>query len=307
MRRPGGLSGDGLTGMRAALARLLSLYLLAGCTYGPPAYRGNIESAALLGDGRVAIGYSQLVSRQPTGINAFPDGGRQKILHDQFLVALVDRNGSTREIARYDNPALPGAGSIHVAAYGPDPGHIYVRLGGQLDTDLPLRRARDTHRIDLDGREAAKFDLGSELARQGRELGAKGFGSEQVVDSGGTIVAGATRDGVRELWRRDPGGRWALLDRFEKNASLVGDDLVYLLGDYQLARNWRSGAVRKLVYFNPATQESEVFNRNDPAHPTGDYRPTKSASVGSDGTIEIRSDNHLIASIKPDRSVLDRR
>jgi len=296
-----------LTLVQRAVLKLLCLLMLAGCTYGPPVYRGDIENVALLGDGRVAIGYSQSVSRRPTGLAAWPDGGRSLILHDQFLVALVDPAGRTGEIARYENEALPGSGAIRVNWFEADPDHLYVTLSGQLSTDLPLRRLNQTRRIDLNGREIARFDMHRELAARGRDFGAKHAGV-RLVDARGTIFAGATRNGIREMWRRDANGTWTLFARFDDNPSFVGDDFVYRLGDYIFARNWSSGEVRKLVYFNPSTHQSETIDPGEPALAHSDYEPTISASAGSGRKeIHIMRDNDRIASITSDARVLDRR
>lgn len=83
-----------MTILRGAVIKLVGVLILGGCTYGPPVYHGEMKDAALLGDGRVAIAYSQVVSRHPTGIAAFLDGGTAQILHNQLLLALVDRDGA---------------------------------------------------------------------------------------------------------------------------------------------------------------------------------------------------------------------
>jgi hypothetical protein len=297
-----------LTLVRMAAIELLAVLMLAGCGYGPPVYQGKIDSAALLGDGRVAIGYSQLVWRPPTGLATFPDGGSAQILHNEALVALVDPDGRTREIARYENDMLLGKGGIRIDWFEADPGHLYVTRSGQLTSSLPLRWLHEIHRIDLDGREIARLDLPGELAAQGRVFGAKGVGT-QVVDARGTMLVGATREGVRELWRRDPDRKWTLLDRFDGSVRIVGDDFVYQLGDHLLARNWLTGDVRKLMHYNPSTKQSEVLIPGDTALlPDPVYQPTLRAHVRSSGKrIQIMRDNDPIASIEPDDKVLDRR
>ncbi len=105
------------------------------------------------------------------------------------------------------------------------------------------------------------------------------------------------------------GGKWALLDRFDGRADIVGNDFVYQLGNYLLARNWRSGDVRKLIYFNPSTQQSEVLVPGDPALVRNQvYQPTIMARPGhNEKEIHVMRDNERVASIKPDHSVLDRR
>lgn len=294
--------------VRAAAFNLLAALMLAGCTYGPPVYEGKMDSVALMGDGRVAVGYSQMVTRRPTGLAAWPDGGAAKVQHNQVLVALVNSDGRTREIARYDNDDLIGKGSIQVSWYEADPGHLYVGRGGQLTTSLPVARLSETYRIDLNGRESARFDLRRELGDQGRDVGAKGFGGE-VVDANGTMLVGATRGDIRELWRRNSDGSWNLLDQFDHYAEIIGSDLVYQLGDDGLARNWRTGEVRKVWRFNRSTMQSEVLLPRDPTLPRNSaYQPTTDASIGgTDNTIKIMRDNTRIAVIEPDFEVLDRR
>ncbi len=113
---------------------------------------------------------------------------------------------------------------------------------------------------------------------------------------------------IREIWRRDENGTWTTPRPSDGNANLVGDDFVYRLGDYLLARNWFSGDVRKLIYFNPSTQQSEAFDLGDPALAHSDHEPTISARASSGRKeIYIKRDNDRIASITPDVRVLDRR
>ena len=294
--------------LRVVSIKLLAVFVLVGCTYEPPVYKGELDSAALLGDGRVAISYSQRVTRRPTGLAEWPDGGISLVQHDQILVALVDPDGSTREIARYDNKKLKGQSYIQLRWFEADPGHLYVERSGQVTGLLPGRRLSDTYRIDLNGREIDRFDLRRELDAQDRDLGAKGFGIH-VVDANGTMLVGATRGDIRELWRRDPDGSWNLLDQFDHSATIIGSDLVYQLGDDGLARNWRTGNVRKVWRFNRSTMQSEVLLPGDPALPRNStYQPALKASAGGgDKTIKILRDNTRIAVIEPHFEVLDRR
>lgn len=296
--------------LRVAPIKLLAVFVLAGCTYGPPIYKGDLESAALLSDGRVAVGYSQMVTRRPTGLAAWPDGGAAKVQHNQVLVALVNRDGTTREIARYDHDELTGKGSIHIQVrwFEADPGHLYVERSGQLTTSWPIVRLSDTYRIDLNGQEIARFDLRRELDAQGRDFGAKGFGTA-VVDANGTMLVGATRGDIREVWRRAPDGSWNLLGQFDHSATIIGNDLVYQLGDDGLARNWRTGDVRTVWRFNRSTMQSEVLLPGDPTLPRNTaYQPKLTASIGgTDNTIKIMRDNTRISVIQPDFEVLDRR
>ncbi len=298
----------GLTLVRSAAAKLLAVLLLAGCSFGPPVYEGKIDSAVLLGDGRIALGYSQLVWRNPEGLAAFPDGGRAQIIHNQVLVALVDSDGRTREIARYNNAALLGKGHIRIDWFEADPLHLYGTLSGQLTSLLPARRLGDTVRINLNGQELARFDLSRELAAQGRNFGAKGVGT-RVVDADGTMLVGATHDKVRELWRRDPNGKWTLLDSFDTNVEIIDSDFVYKRGNYLFAQNWMTGEARELLYFNPSTQQSEILMPGDKALlRNNEYRPKRWVQFRSTSAdIQIMRDNVPIASIKPDDQVLDRR
>ena len=287
---------------------LLLAFGLFGCTYGPPEYRGRLGNVALLNDGRVAITYSQSISRRPTGLSTFPDGGASKILYERMLVALVDRNGSTREIARFENKALAGSGSIWVNWEEADPHHLYVTLGGQVTTRNPLRWRRDTVRMDLAGRKLATFDLKRELKRQGRDFGAKLFGGEQVVDADGTMLVGATRGDAQEVWRRDPDGRWSMLDEVENSVSVVGPDLVYLRRTEQFARNWRTGEVRRIAYFDPQLRQRVEPDRTDPALQPPPIKPRIKTFVSDDGhSVRISRDNVQVAQIWPDLTVLDRR
>jgi hypothetical protein len=287
------------------LAPLLTLALTC-CTYGPPVYHGKIQSIALMEDGGAAISYLQLVSRQPTGLSTFPDGGATKIDYEKLLVARVDRDGRTREIARFDNEALPGLGYIHVVWASSDPDHLYLRFAGQLSTRLPIRSLSKSIRMTLNGRRVAEFDLAGELAQQGREFGAAMFGGDRIMDARGTMLVGATRGQKKEVWRRDPEGSWTLLDWFDLGAEIVGDDLVYFHGTDQLARNWRTGAVRRIAHFNKETGRREEPNRFDPVLRPRPLTDQIQAFVSDDGhSIEISRNNMRVRVIHPDLGVLD--
>ncbi len=277
--------------MPARTALMLLCVLLAGCTYEPPVYRGQIESTALLGDGRVAIVYSQNVTRAPTGFAAFPDGGRALVLHDERLIALVDPDGSTRELMRLQDSRLVG-----VTWHEADPHHLYVTRGSPVDS-------LELFRLSLGGRELARFDLSRELAEHGRDPS-----YPLVVDAHGTLVIRALRNRTPEVWRRDPDGTWTFLDELDKHFQTVGDDVVYLKGGATLARNFRTGKVRRLSYFDPSTQRSVTPNPADPALARSDYEPPVNAGRSNDrkGIIILRL-NERIASISPDQRILDRR
>lgn len=273
---------------RAALT-LLCVWL-AGCTYEPPVYRGKIESTALLGDGRVAIVYSQYVTRAPTGFAAFPDGGRALVLHDERLVALVDPDGSTRELMRVQDSRLVG-----VTWHEADPHHLYVTRGSPVDS-------LEIFRLSLRGREVARFNLSRELAEHGRDPSCR-----LVVDAHGTLLFRTLRNGTPEVWRRDPDGTWTFLDELDDHFQVVGEDVVYLLGSAILARNFRTGKVRTLSYFDPRTQRSVTPDRGDPALARSGYQPTMSAGSNDRKEITIWRDHERIGSISPDLRILDRR
>lgn len=299
--------------MRATARAVLSAAAIAvaACTYGPPAYHGKIDSAAVLDDGRVALSYSQMVARPPTGIATFPDGGISRVLYDRFVIALVDPDGRTRELARFANTALPGNGNVHVAWYTEDPQHVYVTRSGQLTTSTPLRWLHQTVRMDLNGHSGPSFDIVRELKQRGRAFGAKDFGGDRPIDSDGDMLVGATHGADQEIWLRSARGAWRQLARFDRDASIVGDDIVYTQGDYQYALNWRTSRLRPIVHFNRSTQQSEIIDRDDPAlrklRNPDIARPAQAFVSDDRHGVRINRENRFEREVRPDLTVLDRR
>lgn len=161
--------------------------------------------------------------------------------------------------------------------------------------------------MDFDGRTVSRFDLPAELASLGRDFGAKMFGGERAMDEAGTLLVGATRAGRREVWRRDPDGRWTMLDWFDENGpDVVGDDLVYFQGVDQYARNWRTGERRKIAWFDRSSGRRVEPNPADPALRHADAKPVAKA-VATGETITITMGGKTTATIYPNLMVLDRR
>lgn len=106
--------------------------LISGCTYGPVEERAVIAQVLRLGDSFQAIAVVQHdVFRRPTGLSAFPDGGRWRYLERRGIEYLIQ--GDTREIrelASQDAPdALWESFAAHVAGLDGDT-VAYLRLTG---------------------------------------------------------------------------------------------------------------------------------------------------------------------------------
>jgi hypothetical protein len=292
--------------MRAALA-LCALPI--GCTYGPPRYQGEIQHAALIGDGRVAIGYHQSITRPPTGISTFPDGGAPLTLRDVLLLATVDPDGRTREIFRTANKALPGTGSISVAWHEQDPGHLYYTIAGQRSRQPYV--FSDHFRMNLaDGRSAPDADLPTELGRLGRSYPAKDFGGERFLGPDGSRLVGAMHGVDKEIWLRDGAGALRLLDRFDQFEDRFGDELVYIKGELMLVRNWRTGAVRPVIRWNPSRSlqvwraegdpildklKHSVLKPNDQVWPSADRKG-----------VVVQRGNRAVRELRLDPKIVDR-
>lgn len=136
----------GMSGARAnrRAAGLLALVLLGACTYGPEEERRTVEQVLRLGDGYEAVVVVRLDRfRPPTGLTAFPDGGKTKMLERRarlYVVDAVDR--TVRVLAELSAPddvweaydvhirALAGDSVAYVASTGcPKGGECHPALG----------------------------------------------------------------------------------------------------------------------------------------------------------------------------------
>lgn len=289
---------------------LLSLgALLIGCTYGPRQYRGEIQHAALIGDGRVAIGYHQSITRPPTGISTFPDGGSPLTLRDVLLLVVVDPDGMTRELLRTPNEGLPGTGSISAAWHEEDPGHLYFTIAGQRSRK-PYFFARHFRMNLANGRSATDADISAELARLGRSYPVKDFGGERFLGPDGSRLVGATRGPDKEIWLRDGAGALRMLDRFDQFEDRFGDDIVYIKDDRMLVRDWRTGAVRPVIRWDASRSRQVWRAEGDPIlfklkHPL--LKPNEQVWPSADRkSVVVQRDNRAVREIRLDPKIVDR-
>lgn len=107
------------------------LVLLAGCTYGPPEERAYIENVAIRpGSYQFAVAVLYTRFRPPTGISAFPDGGKPRYLEKSAAVYLVDAStDEIVEIARLQAPEqLQSSFGVHLVGW--KGARLYVQLSG---------------------------------------------------------------------------------------------------------------------------------------------------------------------------------
>ncbi|MDH3423149.1 MAG: hypothetical protein OEN00_09150 [Gemmatimonadota bacterium] len=106
--------------------------LVSGCTYGPVEERAVIAQLLRLGESYQAIAVVQHdVFQRPTGLSAFPDGGRWRYLERRGIEYLVDSESrEIRELASQDAPdELWESFAVHVAGLDGDT-VAYLRLTG---------------------------------------------------------------------------------------------------------------------------------------------------------------------------------
>jgi len=154
---------------------------LSACTWGPEEERARIEQILALGESGLAlvtVRYDRF--RTPTGLSAFPDGGKARMLRRRGLQYLVDGpEGTVRSFLERDAPEeLWESFSMRVVALDGD-SVAYVQLsgcprGGECWGDL---QDRSLLRVSVEGSVTAVDDVpegaglpGTMLARRPGEL-----------------------------------------------------------------------------------------------------------------------------------------
>lgn len=175
--------------MPVVLVLVLVLALVVACTYGPPEDRLAVQNVAVKPDGsRVAVVVLFERRRMATGLAAFPDGGRPKMLEqraDVYVLSLPARTVLSRN-------AFPAPDehfhSFRPWASGWEGDTLFVRLSGcPRSADASCHgslRQVSTFAIDPDGR--ARSDDG---ARTPTLL-------NTLSDGASYLSVGTERDGV---------------------------------------------------------------------------------------------------------------
>jgi hypothetical protein len=110
--------------------------LVASCTYGPAKGQAMITNVAVRpGTRQFAVAVRVHVFRPPTGLSAFPDGGKPKTFEEYGLFYLCDAERRTaRLLGRVDRPGELIANAEPWIA-GWDEETLVVRFSGQSGTD----------------------------------------------------------------------------------------------------------------------------------------------------------------------------
>jgi len=148
-----------------------SLIGLSACTYGPEESTAHITNVATRpGTHDLAFGVDFRRIRQPTGINAFPNGGIPRVLEREARIYLcrVDE-GVMRELAAVaDYDGIPSSAGVWIAGW--KGGDLYFRLfgyerdaSGGNDLDKPVS---SFYRVSDDGVLARVSELPEDLAIQ---------------------------------------------------------------------------------------------------------------------------------------------
>jgi hypothetical protein len=110
-----------------------SLVLLAiGCTYGPIEERATVDQIVRLGDSYQAIAViKHVVFQRPTGLSAFPDGGRWRLHEQRAREFLLDAEAcSALPLASQEAPdSLWQSFDAHIVGVEGDSA-VYVKLTG---------------------------------------------------------------------------------------------------------------------------------------------------------------------------------
>lgn len=242
---------------------LLAAWALGACAYGAPVDQSAIDSAVALPDGSVAVTFRQIVYRPAAGLAAYPDGGIPSYLRDSEVVGVLANGRPGRILHALRNPG--SAGSLHVTLRraGVDPDHLMeVQSFQRADGGAAVRWYRLDWRT---GQRVAYPDFAAELASRGRRLGSSEFGDVRVLDRSGALLLGATGDKGDELWLYQPPQAFTRIDGFKHFYGIAGDELYYWTRNEAVLRNWRTGAVRPVARYDPATRVTSRLAMDDPA------------------------------------------
>lgn len=240
---------------------------LANC-YGPVKDQSRITAAEIVPGEAVAVAYHRYRYRPASGLAAYPDGGISRTLVDRFTVGILRPDGAFRRLADMPSGTLPGSGKVALRWYPEDAEHLYVVRAGQQTTSLPLRELHEQIRYPLGGGTPHRFNLGGELERTGRKLGAEGFGDFRAIASDGTLLVGATIGARKELWVRAPSGAMSRVATFDRFDGVRPNYLFYSnngppFTTYALDRHtWQA---RPVLRYNMQNTQQQWQARDDPA------------------------------------------
>ena len=199
---------------------MLAVLVVAACTYGPPEERATVEQVVRIGDSdRALVLVRHDVVRQPTGLSAFPDGGRWRFDARASIQYLVEaRTRGIRMLARQDAP-LPLWESFDVHVVGVEGDTVaWLRLtgcprGGECHGDLQRSLA---YRLSLSGGampvEAVPPDARLPPQRLGRRIDEADY--VRFTTRGDTVAARFTEGEEPEpLVRVEPDGSLVRISR----------------------------------------------------------------------------------------------
>jgi len=196
---------------RAAVA--LTLFACA-CTYGPAQRRARIDGALVRPESRTfAATVRSEIRRDPTGLSAFPDGGRAKISDQSVTIYLADADAQTvRRIARLSAPVEVQT-SFATTMLGWKGTTLYLVLtgcpGSECHGGLTQRMA---YRVDESGAVAPVDSVPKDLEHPPGSI-ARAIG-ERVY----TRVSNLT-DSIKVV--TDDGGPWLVRLVLDRNGELV--------------------------------------------------------------------------------------
>ncbi len=197
----------------------LAVLLLAACTYGPPEDRASVEQVVRLGDtDRALVVVRHDTYRRPSGLAAFPDGGRWRFLARSSTQYLVEaRSREIRLLARQDAPDEVWE-SFDAHVVGVTDTLAWLRLtgcprGGECHPDLQRSVAR---RLSLSGgatpAEAVPADATLPPQRDGRRVDEMDY--VRFTTRQDTVMARFTEGGDPEpLFRVEPDGALVPISR----------------------------------------------------------------------------------------------
>ena len=131
---------------------LLGAALLLSCSHGPPKIRAHITNARAKPNSHlIAVAVEYQHYREPTGINAFPNGGIPKYLDEKAKIYLC--NVDTLEVRR-----LASATPSDIVKHGWQPwvlgwvgDSLFFQISGQKGTKLYETKNKVVYRIDGNG------------------------------------------------------------------------------------------------------------------------------------------------------------
>lgn len=276
--------------------------MLCGC-FGPVEDSSSISSTALVGANRVAFVYHGLRTRPP--LITYPDGGIPTYVKDDFIVAVVGADGPVRKLAYFRNEALHGTGSVSLRWYPENPGYLYAFRAGQRDYDSHY--LSDEVRIRIADGAVQHLKLGDQLAANGRELGADGFGTIMPLDDSGSLLLGATMGERRELWLRPVSGSIRKLADFDGFDVVAGPDIVFSVNGPPLttyALNWHTGKVRTIMRSKLRTTGLNWHDfdaKDDPA-----YKAMNRPQLQSSNPAHVEVDGITLTYFNGDKSLWSR-